>query len=189
MFKSQFYYGCGLNCVLLKDVEVLGSSLVVEWLGLNTFSTVAWVQYPVWKLRSHIKLLHIRARKEKKKDVEVPVNVDIFENRVIEDDQGRMRSVGWASNQLWLVDLKKGGNLDPETDTGRSPGQDWNYVATIKEHQRLWSNLQKPGEKREQILPHHPQKEIRWYLDFRSLASRIWDNKFLFFKPQKKESK
>ena len=37
-----------------------GSSLVVWWLRLGTFTAVAWVQSLVWELRSHIKLFHPR---------------------------------------------------------------------------------------------------------------------------------
>ena len=39
-----------------------GSSRVVQWLGLNVFTAVTWVQPLVWELRSHIKLLHATAK-------------------------------------------------------------------------------------------------------------------------------
>ena len=38
------------------------SSLVVQWLGFGTFSTVAWVQSLVQELRPHIKLLRTVAK-------------------------------------------------------------------------------------------------------------------------------
>ena len=41
----------------------LGSSLVVQWLGLSAFTAMAWVQSLVWELRSHVKLLHAVAKK------------------------------------------------------------------------------------------------------------------------------
>ena len=45
---------------------MIGSSLVVLWLGLGTFTTAAQVRSLVWKLRSHIKGLHTAAKKKKK---------------------------------------------------------------------------------------------------------------------------
>ena len=41
----------------------MGSSLVVQRLGLGTFTAVTQVQSLVWELRSHIKLLHAVAKK------------------------------------------------------------------------------------------------------------------------------
>ena len=38
-------------------------SSVMQWLGLSTFATVAWVQCLNWELGSYIKLLHITAKK------------------------------------------------------------------------------------------------------------------------------
>ena len=39
---------------------------MVQWLGFGAFTTVAWIQSPVWKLRPHIKLLHSTVKKRKK---------------------------------------------------------------------------------------------------------------------------
>ena len=48
-----------------KVLEMV-SSLVVQWLGLGTFTAVAWVQPLVWELRSHINPLHDMDPKFKK---------------------------------------------------------------------------------------------------------------------------
>ena len=45
----------------------LFSPLVVLWLGLHAFTTVAWVRSLVWELRSHNKPLHTTTKKKKKK--------------------------------------------------------------------------------------------------------------------------
>ena len=47
--------------------RVLGSSLVILWLGLYAFIAVVWLQSLVWELGSHIKPLHTLAKKKKKK--------------------------------------------------------------------------------------------------------------------------
>ena len=58
----------------MKVIE--GSSLVVWWLGLSTFTATAWASIPVgltrvqslvWELRLHIKLLNAIATKTKQK--------------------------------------------------------------------------------------------------------------------------
>ena len=52
-----------------KPVEMqkyhIVSSLAAEWLGFGVFTAAAWVQSPVWELRSHIKPLHTAAKKKK----------------------------------------------------------------------------------------------------------------------------
>ena len=44
-----------------------GSSLVASWLGLRALTAGAWIQSPIWDLRSHMELLHAEARKQTKK--------------------------------------------------------------------------------------------------------------------------
>ena len=47
----KFYLFLQLESFLLKLWNV-GNSLVVQWVGLSTFTLVAWVQSLVWELRS-----------------------------------------------------------------------------------------------------------------------------------------
>ena len=55
--------------------ETLGSSLVVQWLRFSAFTAVPCVQFLVWELRSHIKLLLPRQKKRGEESFECPVHV------------------------------------------------------------------------------------------------------------------
>lgn len=48
------------------DVQEFPGGLVVR-LGLSAFIAAAWIQSLVWELRSHIKPLHVAAKKKEKK--------------------------------------------------------------------------------------------------------------------------
>ena len=58
-----------MNYLYLKETNKKGSFLVVQWLGLGAFITVAWVQSLAWELRSHNKPLQAEAKKKKKKNI------------------------------------------------------------------------------------------------------------------------
>lgn len=86
--------------------------------------------------------------------------------------------IGWALIQYDWCPHKKGMFGHREAHTGRMPCEDQNYVAPSQGATRNWDrNL-------EQILSSTFRGSMACrHLDLRLLASRIWDNTFLWFEP------
>ena len=99
--------------------------------------------------------------------------------------------MAWPTNPMWLASLYKGELWNPthtHTNT-HAQGENavWRWVERsvmlphTKGCQRLPANHQKPGERPRQLpLPSCGRNQPCWHLD---LASRLWNNKCLLFKP------